>query len=137
MTQGLVLDAQVQGTDLRGHMKASPKEQFHTVVGEQHEDLDKAMLAAHVNFSKKDAQSNLLLPILFNVGPFVLLGAIWFFMRSGVGTLMPVFIGGQGSALAASRRVLRQVSNTGFCGAMPRIRVISNSAIEANRRARK
>jgi len=78
--QGLVQDAQVQGTDLRGHMKATPKEQFHTTVGEQHEELDKAILAAHVNFSKKDAQSNLLLPILFNVGPFVLLGAIWFFM---------------------------------------------------------
>jgi cell division protease FtsH len=78
--QGLVQDATIQGTDLRGHLKASPKEQFHTTVGDQHEDLEKAMLAAHVNFSKKDAQSNLLLPILFNVGPFVLLGAIWFFM---------------------------------------------------------
>jgi len=78
--QNMVQDAQIQGTDLRGHMKATPKEQFHTTVGESHEDLDKAMLAAHVNFSKKDAQNNLLLPILFNVGPFVLLGAIWFFM---------------------------------------------------------
>ncbi len=78
--QGLVQDATIQGTDLRGHMKASPKEQFHTTVGDQHEDLEKAMLASHVSFSKKDAQSNLLLPILFNVGPFVLLGAIWFFM---------------------------------------------------------
>jgi cell division protease FtsH len=78
--QGLVQDAQIQGTDLRGHMKATPKEQFHTTVGDNHEDLEKAMLAAHVNFSKKDAQNNLLLPILFNVGPFVLLGAIWFFM---------------------------------------------------------
>ena len=78
--QNMVQDATIQGTDLRGHMKATPKEQFHTSVGEQHEELDKAMLAAHVNFGKKDAQSNLLLPILFNVGPFVLLGAIWFFM---------------------------------------------------------
>jgi cell division protease FtsH len=80
VVQGQVQDATIQGTDLRGHMKATPKEQFHTSVGDQHEDLEKAMLAAHVNFSKKDAQSNLLLPILFNVGPFVLLGAIWFFM---------------------------------------------------------
>jgi cell division protease FtsH len=80
VVQGQVQDATIQGTDLRGHMKATPKEQFHTTVGDQHEDLEKAMLAAHVNFSKKDAQSNLLLPILFNVGPFVLLGAIWFFM---------------------------------------------------------
>jgi len=80
VVQGQVQDATIQGTDLRGHMKATPKEQFHTTVGDQHEDLEKAMLAAHVSFSKKDAQSNLLLPILFNVGPFVLLGAIWFFM---------------------------------------------------------
>jgi cell division protease FtsH len=80
VTQGLVQDAQIQGTDLKGHMKATPKEQFHTTIGETHEDLDKALLAAHVSFGKKEAQSNLLLPILFNVGPFVLLGAIWFFM---------------------------------------------------------
>jgi cell division protease FtsH len=33
-----------------------------------------------VNFSIKEPQSNILLPLLFNVGPFVLLGAIWFFM---------------------------------------------------------
>jgi cell division protease FtsH len=79
--QGLVQDAQIQGTDLRGHMKATPKEQFHTNIGESHEDLDKAMLAAHVNFGKKEAQSNIfLMQLLFNLGPFVLLGAIWFFM---------------------------------------------------------
>jgi cell division protease FtsH len=78
--QGMVQDAAIQGTDLRGHMKATPKEQFHTTVGDHYDDLEKAMLAMHVSFSKKDAQSNLLLPILFNVGPFVLLGAIWFFM---------------------------------------------------------
>jgi cell division protease FtsH len=79
--QNLVQDAQIQGTDLRGHMKANPKEQFHTSIGEQHEELDKAMLAAHVNFSKKDAQSNIfVMQLLFNLGPFVLLGAIWFFM---------------------------------------------------------
>jgi cell division protease FtsH len=78
--QNLVQDAAIQGTDFRGHMKATPKEQFHTTVGDHYDDLEKAMLASHVSFSKKDAQNNLLLPILFNVGPFVLLGAIWFFM---------------------------------------------------------
>jgi hypothetical protein len=30
-----------------------------------------------------------------------------------------------------------EFSNTGFCGAMPRIRAVSNSAIESNRRVRK
>ena len=33
-----------------------------------------------MSFSIKEPQSNILLPLLFNVGPFVLLGAIWFFM---------------------------------------------------------
>ena len=78
--QGQVQDAQIQGTDLRGHLKATPKEQFHTTVGSNYEDLEKAMLAANVNFSIKEPQNNMLWPILINVGPFILLGAIWFFM---------------------------------------------------------
>ena len=78
--QGQVLDAAIQGTDLHGHLKATPKDQFHTTVGSNYEDLEKAMLAANVNFSIKEPQNNILLPLLFNVGPFILLGAIWFFM---------------------------------------------------------
>src|SRR5208337_5335203 len=78
--QGMVLDAAIQGSDLHGHLKASPKEEFHTTVGGNYEDLKKAMLAANVDFSIKEPQNNLLLPILFNVGPFILIGAIWFFM---------------------------------------------------------
>jgi cell division protease FtsH len=85
--QGQVLDAAIQGPDLHGHLKASPKDQFHTTVGGNYEDLKKAMLTANVNFSIKEPQNNILLPLLFNVGPFVLLGAIWFFfmrqMQSG------------------------------------------------------
>jgi cell division protease FtsH len=76
--QGQVQDAAIQGTEMRGHLKGS-KDQFHTTIGEHYEDLEKAMLAAKVSFGKKDAQSNLLLPILFNAGPFILLGVIWFF----------------------------------------------------------
>ena len=65
---------------LHGHMKATPKEQFHTTIPQSTDTLINKLHAAKVNFSLKDPQSNLLLPILFNVGPFVLLGAIWFFM---------------------------------------------------------
>jgi cell division protease FtsH len=78
--QGLVQDASVQGTDLRGHLKASPKDEFHTNVGSNYEDLKKAMLTANVNFAIKEQQTSILLPLLINIGPFVLLGAIWFFM---------------------------------------------------------
>jgi cell division protease FtsH len=78
--QGQVLDAEIQGSDLRGHLKATPKDQFHTTVGSNYEDLKKALLAANVNFSIKEQASNLPLQLLINIGPFVLLGAIWFFM---------------------------------------------------------
>jgi cell division protease FtsH len=78
--QGQVMDAAIQGSDLRGHLKASPKDQFHTTVGTNYEDLKKAMLAANVNFQIKEQSSNLPLQLLFNIGPFVLLIAIWFFM---------------------------------------------------------
>jgi len=75
-----VLDASIQGNELRGHLKTAPKDQFHTTIPANYEDLEKALLASKVNFSIKEPQNNILLPLLFNVGPFVLLGAIWFFM---------------------------------------------------------
>jgi cell division protease FtsH len=75
-----VLDAAIQGNELHGHLKASPKDQFHTTVPANYQDLEKALLASKVNFSIKEPQNSILLPLLFNVGPFVLLGAIWFFM---------------------------------------------------------
>ena len=57
---GLVQDAAIEGTELHGHLKATPKDQFHTTVPANYQDLEQAML--------------------FNVGPFVVLIAIWFFM---------------------------------------------------------
>jgi cell division protease FtsH len=77
---GLVQDAVIQGTELKGHLKASPKEEFHTTIPNNYEDLEKALLAAKVNFSIKEPQNNIWPMILMNIGPFVLLGAIWFFM---------------------------------------------------------
>jgi cell division protease FtsH len=75
-----VLDATVQGDELHGHLKTSPKDQFHTTLPTDWSELDKAMRAAHVNFQIKEQSSNLPLQLLFNVGPFVLLIAVWFFM---------------------------------------------------------
>ncbi|HET7103604.1 MAG TPA: ATP-dependent zinc metalloprotease FtsH [Terracidiphilus sp.] len=77
---GQVQDVTIQGTELRGHLKATPKDQFHTTIPSDTGDLVKELRANKVAFNLKDPQSNILLPLLFNVGPFVLLGAIWFFM---------------------------------------------------------
>jgi cell division protease FtsH len=77
---GLVQDATIQGNELHGHLKSTPKDQFHTTLPANYEDIEKALLAAKVNFSIKEQSSNLPLQLLINIGPFVLLGAIWFFM---------------------------------------------------------
>jgi cell division protease FtsH len=75
-----VQDVTIQGTELRGHFKADPKDQFHTTISPSTDALISSLRAAKVSFTLKDPQSNILLPLLFNIGPFVLLGAIWFFM---------------------------------------------------------
>jgi len=77
---GLVQDASIEGNELHGHLKATPKEQFHTTIPANYEELEKALRADKVALTIKTPQNNILLPILFNVGPFILLGAIWFFM---------------------------------------------------------
>jgi cell division protease FtsH len=83
---GQVQDATIQGTELRGHLKGS-KDQFHTTIPSNTDTLTKEMHSAKVDFTLKDTQSNILVPILLNAGPFILLGVIWFFfmrqMQSG------------------------------------------------------
>src|SRR5271157_4870503 len=77
---GQVQDATIQGSEVHGHLKGA-KDEFHTTISANNTDsLSKELRASKVNFNIKDPQSNILLPLLFNVGPFVLLGAIWFFM---------------------------------------------------------
>ncbi len=77
---GLVQDATIEGNELHGHLKATPKDQFHTTVPPNYQDLEQALRAAKVTLNIKTPQNNILLPLLFNVGPFVVLIAIWFFM---------------------------------------------------------
>ncbi len=77
---GQVLDATIQGDELHGHLKTSPKDQFHTTLPTDYDDLLKALTAAKVNTTIKEPQNNFLIPLLINIGPFVLLIAVWFFM---------------------------------------------------------
>ena len=79
---GLVQDAAIEGDELHGHLKATPKDQFHTTVPTNYEDLEKALRADKVSLTIKTPQNSILLPLLINVGPFLLLGVVWFlFMR--------------------------------------------------------
>jgi ATP-dependent Zn protease len=72
---GQVLDATVQGNDLKGHLKVSPKDEFHTTLPANYEDLQKAMLdpSHKVNFTVKPGQSSPLRPLLITFGPITLM----------------------------------------------------------------
>ena len=76
---GQLQDAVIQGNELKGHLKNS-KDEFHTILPANYEDLLKAMVVAKVNVTVKPEQNNFLLPLLINVGPFVLIILVWFFM---------------------------------------------------------
>ena len=43
---GQVQDATIQGTELHGHLKASPKDQFHTTISRALDDLAKELHAS-------------------------------------------------------------------------------------------
>jgi len=85
--QNQVLDAEFQGGELHGHLKATPKNQFHTHVGEHFEPLEAAFLTSDAHFSKKEPQSNIPFQLLINIGPIILIGFLFFFfmrqMQSG------------------------------------------------------
>jgi len=79
--QGMVADAAIQGNDLRGHMKATPKEQFHTVLPGNYDELEKSLRGSGVHFSIKKDESNSFWPMLLSyMLPMLLLGALFFFM---------------------------------------------------------
>jgi cell division protease FtsH len=78
--QQQVMDAEIQGNELHGHLKSNPKDQFHTTLPTNYDELQKALLASKISFDIKEPQNNMLWPLLINIGPFILIGAIWFFM---------------------------------------------------------
>ena len=71
--QGLVQDVTIQGNELRGHLKASPKDEFHTTLPANQHGLEEALLAARVNVSIKRPENQVLAPLLLNAGPIAIL----------------------------------------------------------------
>jgi len=87
--QNQVNDVTVTGMEVHGHYKNDGKEQaaFHTMVPVNYPDMYTQLNAAKVQTTIKDASGNMLWPILYQVGPLVLILGIWFFimrqMQSG------------------------------------------------------
>ena len=75
-----VQDVTIQGTDVHGHMKGA-KDEFHTTIQSGLVDsLAKELRSNKVSTTIKDPPNNNLWMLMINIGPFVLIGAIWFFM---------------------------------------------------------
>jgi hypothetical protein len=98
---GQVLDATIQGDDLNGHLKATPKEQFHTTLPANYEDLEKAMLATQVNLTIKQAPSHLggFLPVnfaslfLLAMAALVAIPPFWvIFRRAGFEPILSILV---------------------------------------------
>jgi len=78
--QSQVAEATVTGNEVRGQFKNDSKETFHTTVPSNYPDMYKALTAAGVKTTIKDTQGNSFWPILLQLGPLVLIVAIWFLM---------------------------------------------------------
>jgi ATP-dependent Zn protease len=70
---GQVLDAVIQGNELKGHLKVSPKDEFHATLPPNYGDLLNVMLAANVNFTIKREHSIWLRPLSTTFGPLAVL----------------------------------------------------------------
>jgi hypothetical protein len=81
---GQVQDAVIRGDELTGHLKGS-KEEFRTTLPANYNELLEAMIAARVDFSIKERQSNMRTSLLINVGPFALLLIVWFLLLRQLG----------------------------------------------------
>jgi len=74
---GDVQDAVIDGNELHGHLKISPQMQFETILPPNHEELEKALLAARVNVTIKVTPVNSPSPLLINLIPLFVLSTVW------------------------------------------------------------
>jgi cell division protease FtsH len=87
--QSQINDVTIEGIQVHGHLKSDGKDAaaFHTTVPSNYPDMFTQLNAGKVSVTIKDAQGNMLWPVLVNILPFILILGIWFFimrqMQSG------------------------------------------------------
>jgi cell division protease FtsH len=77
--QGNVSEVTIIGQEVRGKFK-NDKAGFHSTVMSGYTDMIKELRDKGVNITVKDAQAGGWPSWLLNLAPFILLGALWFFM---------------------------------------------------------
>ncbi len=75
---GQVQEATVTGSEVHGKLKAGTP--YHVTVPANYPHLYDILQENHVAVTVRDNQGSSWLPILFNLGPLIIIGALWFFM---------------------------------------------------------
>ncbi len=75
---GQVQDATVTGNEVHGKLKNGTP--YHVTVPANYPKLYDVMQENHVSVTVRDNQGSSWLPLLFNLGPILIIGALWFFM---------------------------------------------------------
>ena len=78
--QGKVAEVTVNGSEVTGHYRDDPKNQFHTTIPANYPDMYKTLREHGVNITIKDQNSNAWLGFLIQLAPFALLLGLWFFL---------------------------------------------------------
>ena len=76
--EGKVTDVTIDGTTLVGHYTS--KDQFHTTIPANYNNLLDVLNSHGVNITIKDQNSSAWLSALINIAPFAVLILIWFFL---------------------------------------------------------
>jgi cell division protease FtsH len=78
--QGQVQDVTITNSTVTGHFRNSKDNGFHTTVPSNYPDMFKTLQDNKVSITVKDTQGNAWWPILLQLSPILIIGAVWYFM---------------------------------------------------------
>ena len=78
--QGQVQDVTITNSTVTGHFRNNKDNGFHTTVPANYPDMYKTLQDNKVSITVKDTQGNAWWPILLQLSPILIIGAVWFFM---------------------------------------------------------
>ena len=78
--QGQVQDVTITNSTVTGHFRNSKDNGFHTTVPANYPDMFKTLQDNKVSITVKDTQGNAWWPILLQLSPILIIGAVWYFM---------------------------------------------------------
>jgi cell division protease FtsH len=78
--QGQVADVTITNSTVQGHFRNNKDAGFHTTVPANYPDMFKTLQDNKVSITVKDTQGNAWWPVLLQLSPILIIGAVWYFM---------------------------------------------------------